>query len=198
MSISENIVSMMESNDIINKDDRNIYAYGLRGMAMLIICTVSLLIVGFLMDEMLFTIVFYLNFLSLRAFYEGYHAHNRTTCFVLSNLVFFVCIAADKYALQSLNNVIKILIVSMICIVLNILKFNNFKEKVKHSEFKKMEHRKWIMGIVIFLVVLVIFFIVQKMDNKTISNGIFMAVICVFVLHILKNITSKKTNEIYS
>lgn len=187
MRLSDTIATKMASNDVISKDDRNLYAYGLRGMAMLGICAFTMFAIGILLHELLFTAVFFLSYTVLRAFYGGYHAQSRIVCFVLSNLIVVLSIAADKY-IGNDRDVKTGFIVITIFIVLNIMKFIEYKKKELYSESRKLDFEKWITGIGLFLFILVLFFIMQKVNNGSVSNGIFISIICVFILHVIKKV----------
>lgn len=87
--ISKAIVDWMLRNEKTNKEEYEIYFFGVTEMLRNIINILTLLIIGVLMGEFLRTVVFIVAFKIIRSYAGGYHATTSLRCFVLTNIMLF-------------------------------------------------------------------------------------------------------------
>ena len=189
MKISDRLAGTLAVNNVIDKDDLEIYAYGLRGLGMLSLCTLTLFVIGILMNQFLFTLSFFLSYTTLRAFYEGYHAKSRVICFVFSSALFLICTVINQHLIPGSGTDY---IIFLLFIVLNILKMKDYMDKRKEEQIKKRDTKKLMMGIALFVFFLLLYYLMRYWDLTNMVNGIFMAVLCVFTLHMMKRMQQLK------
>ena len=84
-NVNDGIIRVLERNNIIDEEDAPLYAYGLRSFWMIAITTISILLIGIILNELLFTVGFISLFAVIRKYSGGYHAKRRVVCYILSN-----------------------------------------------------------------------------------------------------------------
>lgn len=77
--------------------------YGCELLFSTVLTVVFILGVGFLTGYLLQTIVFLLAFMPIRTVANGYHASSYRNCFLLTNLIAFVCMAAGRMSSKSIS-----------------------------------------------------------------------------------------------
>lgn len=185
MNLTSKLTETMCLKEIIKQEDACIYAYGLRSLAMLSLCTFTMFLIGTLLKEIIFTISFFLSFSSLRAFFAGYHANKKITCFLLSGLLFICCVLAGKSLAVQFKPEVLNGIVLLISILMNLSEFIRYKRTQNPSKGKIIKLRQSIavtFGLLSMLIVSQLYFSIK------IFIGIFMAFICTFALYEIKSL----------
>jgi accessory gene regulator B len=70
------------NNNIINKEDIEIYEYGLEILILTVFEVVSIILISMFLNKLLMTLLFILSFCSLRMFAGGYHAKTSIHCYL--------------------------------------------------------------------------------------------------------------------
>lgn len=122
-NVNDGIIRVLERNNIIDEEDAPLYAYGLRSFWMIAITTISILLIGIILNELLFTVGFISLFAVIRKYSGGYHAKSRVVCYILSNAVVVGIIYINKTLLWIQNDSIwgmkcTILVLSMAIVIL--------------------------------------------------------------------------------
>lgn len=182
---------------VIQEEDKAIYAYGWRALGMWCLCTMTMFLIGTVMGEFVFTMIYFISFSIVRAYYEGYHANSRIVCFFTSMILFIACVLAGKYVIRDLNHVFLIMVLIFVCICMNIIKVAEFQQADKAQAAEPYEKRKLLMGITIMLLMLMIFLGMLKTHFTKGYSGVFIAFVLTFLLFSMKrivNIVKKRKN----
>lgn len=179
--ISNRMADTFISNGIIKEEDKEIYAYGWRALGMWLICTTTMFVVGSLMGEFLYTVLFFISFSLIRAFYDGYHANSRVFCFISSNLLFIGSILFKKYIIVFTEASILYAVIGILYFTANILYVYEYTKKLKEGTVKRYEKKKFINGIFVMTISVLIF---VAMLNKSFEIG-YIAIFNAFVFTVL-------------
>lgn len=98
MELSDRIVDFFASNRIIEEEDRDIYAFGVRQGLLLILNVLSTLAVGLILGMLLESLLFLLFFMPLRCYAGGFHAKTPLRCYLYSLLLVMVSLLAVRQA----------------------------------------------------------------------------------------------------
>ena len=82
------LVEMLVREEIINKQDKVIYTYGLQLLLTSGLTTIVILIFGWCTHQLSETFCFLMALISLRHYTGGYHASSYLKCFALSNGIY--------------------------------------------------------------------------------------------------------------
>ncbi len=82
--LSEKIVCKFCDNEIILKEDSDLYKYGINVGLMIVTNLSSIAIVGVLFDMLIESIMFLLVYIPLRSYSGGYHACTPWRCYIIS------------------------------------------------------------------------------------------------------------------
>ncbi len=188
--ISDTMAEKFIAEGVIQEEDKAIYAYGWRALGMWCLCTMTMFLIGTVMGEFVFTMIYFISFSLLRAFYEGYHAKSRIVCFFTSMILFIGCVLTGKYVIRDANHVLLILVLIFLCICMNIIKAAEFQQADKAQTAEPYEKSKLLLGITIMLLVLMIFFGMLKTNFTRGYAGIFVAFVLTFLLFSMKRIVT--------
>lgn len=82
--ISKKLAVELVDNEVIQRDDLEIYEYGILLILMASFTSICILSTGFIIHKALFTIIFLGALIQLRHYAGGYHACSFSLCFCLS------------------------------------------------------------------------------------------------------------------
>lgn len=167
--IAELFISKMLDYGVINECDKNIYAYGIRAMIQKIIFTCALFFVAFFVDELIYTIIFYISYKEIRGEYGTFHSKNRITCFGWTSLICLIAYMMKTQVLDHMPIYLLVLLVSVIFLMLIVIK-NIQNQYLKGIYGKKSE------------VLYVICLISCIFETKIGTYGIFMGFFCTVML----------------
>lgn len=83
----QGLVRELETYNVINKEDKEIYLYGVEVFLNNILLMSSVIIVGVLVGQLKYTLLFVLCFPLIRSFTGGYHATKKWKCFVITHTI---------------------------------------------------------------------------------------------------------------
>lgn len=100
--LAEDISFYLITNNIIDIEDREIYIYGLELLISTLFTSISILILGFLIGNLIFAVTFLLVHFFLKSYTGGYHAKHYYECYIYSIFTYIVlviinCIISDIY-----------------------------------------------------------------------------------------------------
>ncbi len=193
--ISDTVAEKFIAEGVIPEEDKAIYAYGWRALGMWCLCTATMFLIGAVMGEFVFTIIYFTSFSILRAYYEGYHANSRIVCFLSSMLLFIACVLAGKYVIPESGYSLLCMILLFLSICMNIIKVAEFQQKNKTQAAEPYEKRKLQMGITIMFLMLMIFFGMLKTHFTKGYSGVFIAFVLTFLLFSMKRIVNVVKRE---
>lgn len=91
--IVKRMVLFFYENNVIKKDDMEIYEYGLELLLSSILQIIAVLLISVVVGKLLVTIMFLLAFCTLRTFAGGYHAETHFKCFIILLFVYSTFLA---------------------------------------------------------------------------------------------------------
>ncbi len=104
--LAEDISFYLITNNIIDIEDREIYIYGLELLISTLFTSISILILGFLIGNLIFAVTFLLVHFFLKSYTGGYHAKHYYECYIYSILVFIVLIIIKNITLLNCQPII--------------------------------------------------------------------------------------------
>lgn len=144
------------TNKIIDIKDRDIYIYGLELLISTLFTSLSILILGFFVGELISAIVYLSVYFFLKSYTGGYHAKHYYECYIYSILVFIVLIIIKNATLSVYQPFIGVLslMFSMVIVfkLAPVENKNNPKTKEEIIKNKKIARRRiLVLGIIIIL-----------------------------------------------
>ena len=144
------ITDIMKNSGAITKENEAVVVYGLKGMLIMLINTLSVLLVGFFMGVLVHIGFLLINFAIIRSFTGGYHAKSEMRCFILSNI--FIAIAGffiTKISMVDTITIVIYLIANILIVTLSPLD----DEVRKTTPNEKKRYRKIIVGVIVIQMV---------------------------------------------
>ena len=86
--LSKKITSFLYSNNVIEKEDIEIYNYTFETIIAFFSNIVFILLTGWILDRFVCTMVFLLFYCPIRQFSGGYHAENYKSCLLVFILIY--------------------------------------------------------------------------------------------------------------
>ena len=80
----------MQERGIIEKEDSEIYQYGIRSGGIILLNLITAFLIGLFTEQLLVVCVFTLSFMTLRSFTGGFHCDDSLFCYIGSSLVLFI------------------------------------------------------------------------------------------------------------
>lgn len=108
---SETVTRKLQENNTINEEQYEICRYGIQQGFTIILNVVTTLIIGMIMGELLYAVVFTILYIPLRSNAGGYHAKTAIRCYLYSILLMIAVLLAIKH----------ITIPSFICIIIFVI-----------------------------------------------------------------------------
>lgn len=113
------VVNILLKNKIINEDEKSIYEYGCFVILFNLICMLSVIIIGILLNELKTSFIFIIAFLPIRVLSGGFHLKSPLKCLLFFSTCYFILL--NLYIkFNSLNNyfILSILAIYFIFILL--------------------------------------------------------------------------------
>ena len=125
----------------ISSEEKEIYKYGYTLALNAIINIVVCLIIGILLKEMLFIIIFHLFFIPLRTYCGGFHASTMTRCSVISGLMILIATIIYKIGFWGLG--LDLLFVwDLICVLVLVLSKPSDTKGKRLNENEKIQYQR--------------------------------------------------------
>jgi len=187
-----NVVDALINNDVIDRDDRELYEYGLEQGILMLINLFTTIIIGICFGMVIESIVFMLAYIPLRTYAGGYHAKNQWRCYFFSIAMMIVALLGIKgIDLFSIVSVVLIFISYVIIYTLSPVedcnKLLNEKEKVI---YKKKSRRILIIEFVVML-------ILMSFEQYVIASAIVIAQVSVGIMIVLGYKKEMSDDEVY-
>lgn len=157
------ITEKLVKNDIIPIEDFRIYKYGFEAFFSTIIGVILTLAIGIIFNKLLWTVIFYLAFSSLRSQCGGYHASTLIKCKITFSIIIVLNILLSELT-QNLNAFVAIPLVSVGLILL--LKYAPSGSGDKVADIEDVKKQK-IISIAVFsfwtLLSIILYFIASEL-----------------------------------
>lgn len=116
----------MEKNDI----DEDIYEYGVFVIKFNLLCIMTIIAMGYIFDQTVFTFYFLIFYVPIRVLLGGYHCKKPVSCYLTFNFIFLIILI-----LNCLNIYNKIISVIGILLYLFAISHNIVKKNFEKSNF---------------------------------------------------------------
>lgn len=154
--LAEDISFYLITNKIIDIEDRDIYIYGLELLISTLFTSISILILGLLIEEWISGVAYLTVYFFLKSYTGGYHAKHYYECYIYSIFVFIVLIIAKNIIVPIYRPIIGLF--SLIFSIIVVFKFapvtnkNNPKTEEEILKNKKIARRRTlILSIIVTL-----------------------------------------------
>lgn len=154
--LAEDISFYLITNKVIDIEDRDIYIYGLELLISTLFTSISILILGLLIEEWISGVAYLTVYFFLKSYTGGYHAKHYYECYIYSIFVFIVLIIAKNIIVPIYKPIIGLF--SLIFSIIVVFKFapvtnkNNPKTEEEILKNKKIARRRTlILSIIVTL-----------------------------------------------
>lgn len=109
------IVGIVEDNDSINCEEKEVIRYGLELMLLKVLFWCLIIVTGIIMGCLRICLIYNLMFLVLRSYAGGYHAKTRMRCLIQSVITVIAALTAVKVCCENTFAAAVMAIVAFIC-----------------------------------------------------------------------------------
>lgn len=131
--IADLFIAKMLDYRVIKECDKNVYAYGVRALIQKFIFTCILFLAAVMVNEVIYTVIFYVSYKEIRGVYGNFHSKNRITCFGWTS---FICLIAYIMKVQVLDYIPVLYLViwmSAIFLMLILVRKNKVRTPVRYA-----------------------------------------------------------------
>lgn len=167
--LTNNITEYFCSNNIITDDEKDIYIYGLQLIISSVVGIILIIFLGFILNNIINSILFLVTFISIRMYSGGYHANSYIKCNVSLVIIYLLSIGVISIIPY---NYILIMYISMIILTIYII----IKYSPVDNENKKLTNNQKKRNKKITLILLFTFYLIGIATYK-INSQIFYTII---------------------
>lgn len=179
-------VNILINNNIIKKEDAEIYSYGFKEMIFITLNVLTTIFIGLIFNKMFEVILFMVTYIPIRVYAGGYHARTKLRCYIFSVLMLIsVCYILKLYLLKSYLSIGILAIISS-GIILYLAPIEDKNKTLDEIEIKVYKKRT-IRNLVIILIVLCTTLIFNKIN---LSACICISLLCNGIMLILGKINN--------
>lgn len=185
-SLITKFVDILINNNIIKKEDAEIYSYGFKEMIFLLINTITTIFIGLIFNKVFEVILFMITYIPIRVYAGGYHARTKLGCYIFSVLMLIsICYTLKLGLLKSYLLIIILSIISsgVILFLAPAPDKNKLLDEIEIKVYKK----RAIRNLIIVLSILCITLIFNKMN---VSFCICISLLCNGMMLILGKINN--------
>ena len=184
--LTQKLISSLIDNNIIKKEDAEIYSYGLKQMIFIALNLITTIFIGLIFNKMFEVILFMVTYIPIRVYAGGYHARTKLRCYIFSVLMLIsVCYILKLYLLKSYLSIGILAIISS-GIILYLAPVED-KNKILDEIEIEVYTKRTIRNLIIVLIVLCITLIFNKIN---LSACICISLLCNGVILILGKINN--------
>lgn len=177
---------------IVKEQDIDIIKYGITTGIELLLNIATTIVIGFLLNMVIESIIFLFAFCAIRVYSGGFHLNKAHSCYIFSNAIVLSVLLIVKFLPQSL-----VVSTSMVCLIISLpilLLFSprGSKNKPLTEKEKNIYKRRVLLHLIIELLVITLFFLKNHYSyGLIISLGIF-ACTCLIILSVVTKEFSKR------
>ena len=184
--LTQKLISSLIDNNIIKKEDAEIYSYGLKQMIFIALNLITTIFIGLIFNKMFEVILFMVTYIPIRVYAGGYHARTKLKCYIFSVLMLIsVCYILKLDLLKSYLSIGILAIISS-AIILYLAPIEDKNKTLDEIEIKVYKKRT-IRNLVIILIVLCTTLIFNKIN---LSACICISLLCNGIMLILGKINN--------
>lgn len=197
--LSNSIVSFFVKENIISKDDDEVFEYGLELLLSAVISSIIILIIALIFNRVIELILFMFSFILLRQAAGGYHAKTHFRCLIalLSvHFLFFLFLTLLPSSLY-LTFLYLFILISVVSIFIFAPVDNENKEFCENDKVK-FRKRSLILISLLSITALIIGFIVNNNYGLSFSVGILTASISVTLAKLQQQYDKSRVMRFYN
>ena len=181
----ENFTNKLIENGKCKIEDREIVVYGLSSAVELSFNIITTIIIGFIFNMVLESVIFLVSSAFLRTYAGGYHCEKTFNCYIMSSGSVAITLAIVKFTVM--ENMISISMIILLLSVSAILKFAPVAapHKPLDSEETMYYRKKTVIHLVILCCLVVVFF---SCKLYSFAFVIFIVIAITSILVLLQNI----------
>ncbi len=111
MVIADYLIDRMMEKNIISKDDKEIYNYGLNNGFTVLINFITALFLSYIVRKTDVLLFFLVSFIPLRSYCGGIHCKSRYLCYIYSNIIITSLLVIQNYFYE---NIVIFLVISFV------------------------------------------------------------------------------------
>lgn len=134
--MSKWLTEKMVEHGIIEKDEQEIYQYGIRNGLIILLNLVTTFLIGAFTDRLALVFVFTLFFMTLRSYTGGYHSDSRILCYIGSSLLLFIPIYTQNLFNMMPGVVVILTLATAVVIILILSPMHSKNRKLDEEEQK--------------------------------------------------------------
>ena len=185
---SQKIADYLISQEVIDKDEFDIYVYGYETALSGIIDFLMISIIGWFTHQLHSTLVFFVMFVSIRLYVGGYHAKTYFQCKIMFISIYLLVIFLSNLYLPIVGIVIAL--VSYLITVICFAPIENINKPLDDSEKKKYRKIGIVLSILWSCAAIPLYFF-----NNTLSLVIVYTALFIALLMVISVAERRKNNE---
>lgn len=135
--LSRKITEKFINIGIISEEDYEIYKYGFELIIALLLTVTDIVLISVLIHKLFQTVLYLIGFFSVRAICGGYHAKHHYSCFIITNLSYFLFLLLD-YCFSEKPYII--FVTGFMCIISSV--FIGAFAPIEHPDNPMTEYRR--------------------------------------------------------
>ncbi len=172
------ILHKIQTEELVDKEDIEIYQFGLECMLLKLIHIVSYLLIGICMGEVFSLIVSGSILIPLRRKAGGYHAKTRLGCYIFSCIVVFLLCLFNKVTIAPIAGIIGMVVADILILLFApVENENRVLEPDEKILFRKQAIGLLVSANIVVLVILLIhksLFIAYWLEKGVIFTGVLL------------------------
>lgn len=168
--MSSRLIKKMKETGTIKPQEEEIYAYGLEILKLKLIAGITAIIIGLILNTVLFLICFLVILIPIRKYAGGAHASSRTACMCITELIMLGAELVYKYIELNIIFMVLFVLVGIIAILCR-SPYYSVNHPLTNNQIRKYRRLSICisMGFTLLFVVMVI------LDCPLVQNAISMA-----------------------
>lgn len=180
--LSGKIIGVLEKKQIIDKDEKSIYEYGMELLISAILSFVIMVSIGLITGRLIESFIFYFSFILLRTYTGGYHAKTSLRCKIFFAFAQVVTLFLADIFVRA--NILYSIISVTICLIL-IAEYAPIENKNKKINDKtKMKKRAIVTVLILCAVGIFANYLFSKSFATIISTILIVTILIVWDLRI--------------
>lgn len=188
--LSENITNYFYTNEIISKEEKEIYVYGLHLIFSSVIGIAIILALGVLLNNLVNTVLFLSAFISVRMYSGGYHANSYIKCNMTLITIYLITMAAVNFIPREIIGTSSAVLIALTIYIIS-------KYAPVDNENKKLTKKQKVKNKRITLFLLSVFYILSLVLYSFNIKFFYTIIITLFLIAslILIRIKGGENNE---
>lgn len=177
---------------IIEKENKELYIYGFFMLLSQVLYFLESLIIGYFLNVVIQSLIFYVSFSFIRRYAGGYHASTETRCELSTTFSILVCISVIKLSYK-LNLDIFLLIIGVISglIILILCPLDTPEKPLSKTEYKYFKKISWLILFIISVLIIISYIVKWKFLYAPCCMSLILEAILISAGKIQKSINNK-------